>query len=97
MPGKVCPIGPLVIGQFANTITANILIWASSSWRPTAPVFNTAVWNDVKFGGNLTASNLATYSDDGGRQCDRRADDRARSRWGSMTEATILSSAPSDR
>ena len=32
----------LVIGQFANTITANILIWISSSWRPAAPVFNTA-------------------------------------------------------
>ncbi len=51
----------LVIGQFANTITANILIWISSSWRPVAPAFNTSVWNDVRFGGNLTASNLATY------------------------------------
>ena len=50
-----------MIGQFANTITANILIWSASSWRPAAPTFNTAVWNDVKFGGNLTVSNLATY------------------------------------
>ena len=51
----------LVIGQFANVVTTNILVWLSSSWRPTAPVFNTAVWNDVKFGGNLTLSNLATF------------------------------------
>ena len=51
----------LVIGQFANVVTTNILVWQSSSWRPSAPVFNTAVWNDVKFGGNLTLSNLATF------------------------------------
>lgn len=51
----------LVIGQFANVVTTNILVWLASSWRPTAPVFNKAVWDDVKFGGNLTASNFATF------------------------------------
>lgn len=51
----------LVIGQFANVVTTNILVWMASSWRPTAPVFNKAVWDDVKFGGNLTASNFATF------------------------------------
>jgi PST family polysaccharide transporter len=51
----------LVLGQFGNAIMINVLAWSSNTWRPTRPKFDRAAWNDVKFGGNITLSNLATF------------------------------------
>jgi PST family polysaccharide transporter len=62
----LCALGGLsywsmVAGQFTNAIVGNILVWSACAWRPTRPKFNASVWNDVKFGGNITLSNLATF------------------------------------
>jgi polysaccharide transporter, PST family len=51
----------LVIGQFANLIVGSILIWSACAWRPSRPQFAASVWSDVKFGANITLSNLATF------------------------------------
>jgi PST family polysaccharide transporter len=51
----------LVLGQFGNVIMVNALAWTSNTWRPTKPKFDIAAWNDVKFGANITLSNLATF------------------------------------
>lgn len=51
----------LVVGQFATAIAANVLAWSSGKWRPSAPAFNASVLSDVKFGGNITLSNLAGF------------------------------------
>lgn len=51
----------LVIGQFANAIIGNILIWSASGWLPSWPKLAGSIWGDVKFGANITLSNLATF------------------------------------
>ena len=51
----------LVLGTLANAIAGNLLVWSASKWRPTRPKFSASVWSDVKFGGNITLSNLATF------------------------------------
>ena len=51
----------LVLGQLVNALVGNILTWSASRWKPSWPVFNASVWADVKFGGNITLSNLATF------------------------------------
>lgn len=52
----------LVIGQFANTLTAIMLSWLASAWLPGRPGLSSSAWNDVKFGANITLSNLATFA-----------------------------------
>ena len=52
----------LLIGQFANAITAVILVWVATSWRPGPPRFTRAAWGDMRFGANITLSNLATFA-----------------------------------
>jgi PST family polysaccharide transporter len=51
----------LVAGQFASTITGNSLAWTICRWRPSRPKFVQSAWADLKFGGNLTGANLATF------------------------------------
>jgi PST family polysaccharide transporter len=51
----------LVFGQFVNIITGNTLAWILCRWRPSRPKFIHSVWTDLKFGGNLTGANLATF------------------------------------
>jgi PST family polysaccharide transporter len=51
----------LIIGQFANATIGNILTWYASGWLPSSPKLSSSVWNDVKFGANITLSNLATF------------------------------------
>jgi len=35
--------------------------WLAVGWRPSSPRQLPAIWNDVKFGANITISNLATF------------------------------------
>lgn len=51
----------LLIGQFTNAVGAIILVWSVTSWRPGPPRFARSVLGDVKFGANITLSNLATF------------------------------------
>jgi PST family polysaccharide transporter len=51
----------LVAGQFVSTITGNVLAWAICGWRPSRPKFVQSAWTDLKFGGNVTGANLATF------------------------------------
>ena len=51
----------LVAGQFALLVIGNILGWLAVGWRPSSPRQLPAIWNDVKFGANITISNLATF------------------------------------
>ena len=51
----------LVFGQFVNIVTGNTLAWILCRWRPSGPRFIHSVWTDLKFGGNLTGANLATF------------------------------------
>ncbi len=51
----------LVIGQLALLITGSALGWLAVGWRPSRPTRFPAIWNDVKFGANITLSNLATF------------------------------------
>jgi PST family polysaccharide transporter len=51
----------LVIGQFANATIGNILVWSAGGWLPSWPKLASSVWADVKFGANITLSNLATF------------------------------------
>jgi len=51
----------LVAGQLANLVIGNILAWSAVKWRPSRPRHFATIWNDVKFGANITLSNLATF------------------------------------
>jgi len=51
----------LVAGQLALLVVGNILGWLAVGWRPSSPRQLPAIWNDVKFGANITISNLATF------------------------------------
>jgi polysaccharide transporter, PST family len=51
----------LVAGQFGSTIIGTALLWAICGWRPSRPKFVPSTWTDLKFGGNVTGANLATF------------------------------------
>jgi PST family polysaccharide transporter len=51
----------LVAGQLVLLVIGNILGWLAVGWRPSSPRQLPAIWNDVKFGANITISNLATF------------------------------------
>lgn len=51
----------LVFAQAASTCTTTLLYWILSSWRPRAPALDAQAVTLVKFGGNITVSNLAGY------------------------------------
>ena len=51
----------LVMGQAATTLTAGIVVWSASSWRPSLPSFRGEALSMLRFGGNITVSNVAQY------------------------------------
>jgi PST family polysaccharide transporter len=51
----------LVAGQAVSTSLNCILCWVGCRWRPSKPAFHAEAWADLRFGGNLTVANLATY------------------------------------
>ena len=51
----------LVVGQLTTTLSSVCLAWLASGWQPSRPAIAKSAWEDLKFGGNLTGSNLATY------------------------------------
>lgn len=51
----------LLLGQLCSTVTSNILSWLVCKWRPSWPSLHGEAWADLKFGGNVTGANLATY------------------------------------
>jgi polysaccharide transporter, PST family len=51
----------LVLGQFVTVVISNTVSWTLCGWRPSSPKLVRSVWGDLKFGGNLTGANLATF------------------------------------
>jgi len=51
----------LVMGQAATTLTAGAIVWSASSWRPAWPTFRGEALSMLRFGGNITVSNIAQY------------------------------------
>jgi polysaccharide transporter, PST family len=51
----------LVAGQAVSTSFNCLLCWIGCRWRPSKPAFHAEAWADLRFGGNLTVANLATY------------------------------------
>ena len=51
----------LILGQLCSTLTGNVLGWIGCKWRPSWPARYGDIWADLKFGGNITGANLATY------------------------------------
>ena len=51
----------LVFAQAATTVTTTALYWVFSSWRPRLPSIDPSAWSLVRFGSNITVSNLAGY------------------------------------
>lgn len=52
----------IVIGQIVGAILNVGLLWTSTRWRPSRAAFAKSTWSDLRFGGNLTLSNLATFA-----------------------------------
>lgn len=51
----------LIAGQFANISIGGTLNWRSCKWRPSKPAPLALLRDDLLFGGNLTAANLASF------------------------------------
>ena len=51
----------LIFGQAASLMVNNTLSWLTCGWRPSRPKLVQSAWADLKFGGNLTAANIATF------------------------------------
>lgn len=51
----------LVMGQATATVTTGIVLWGASSWRPAWPSFGGDAFSILRFGGNVTISNIALY------------------------------------
>jgi PST family polysaccharide transporter len=51
----------LVLSQATATITTSAVIWTASSWRPSWPSFKADALSMLRFGGNVTVSNIANY------------------------------------
>jgi len=51
----------LVFGQMASAVTTAILLWSMSTWRPSWPTLSAEAVAMLKFGGNITISNVALY------------------------------------
>ena len=51
----------LVMGQATATVTTGVVLWGASSWRPTWPSFSGDAFSILRFGGNVTISNIALY------------------------------------
>lgn len=51
----------LVLGQAATTMVTGLIVWGGSSWRPSRPAFHSEAFAMLRFGGNVTVSNVAMY------------------------------------
>ena len=51
----------LVVGQAAYVITGGVIVWSASRWRPSWPSFKSDAASILRFGGNVTISNVALY------------------------------------
>ncbi len=51
----------LVISQATISVSAASIFWLASSWRPSRPVFESESLRILRFGGNITVSNIANY------------------------------------
>jgi PST family polysaccharide transporter len=51
----------LVAAQFVSATLGVALVWAGCGWRASYPKVDRSVWADLRFGGNLTGANLATF------------------------------------
>jgi len=51
----------LVISQATISVSTAAIIWAASSWRPSRPSFKSDAFAILRFGGNITVSNVAQY------------------------------------
>lgn len=51
----------LVIGLAATTISINSVVWTASTWRPSWPSIRTDAISILRFGGNITVSNIALF------------------------------------
>lgn len=56
-----CSYWSLMLGQAISALLSSILAWISVKWRPLRPAFRGEVWEDIKFGANLTGANIATF------------------------------------
>lgn len=50
-----------LIGQFCSTIVGTALVWIAVGWMPSAPKVQKNAVAALRFGGNMTGANLATY------------------------------------
>ena len=51
----------LVLAQATTAITTVVVVWSASSWRPSWPSFGSDAHSMLRFGGNITVSNIAMY------------------------------------
>jgi PST family polysaccharide transporter len=51
----------LVISQATISVSAASIFWVASSWRPSRPAFKSESLAILRFGGNITVSNIANY------------------------------------
>lgn len=51
----------LVAGQFSAAVAAAVFFWRACAWFPSRVSVNRLPFHDLRFGGNLTLSNLATF------------------------------------
>lgn len=51
----------LVMGQAATSMASGAIVWGASSWRPRWPSFHREAVAMLRFGGNVTVSNVAMY------------------------------------
>lgn len=51
----------LVMGQAATSVTTGAIVWGASSWRPNRPALQPEAFAMLRFGGNITVSNVAMY------------------------------------
>jgi polysaccharide transporter, PST family len=51
----------LIYMQAANTLTSVLLVWLSAGWMPSWPRWDPAALQILRFGANLTISNIAIY------------------------------------
>lgn len=56
-----CSYWSLVAGQLVTTAVNCSFGWSSCAWRPSRPALHHDNWTYLKFSGNLTGANLATY------------------------------------
>ena len=51
----------LVLGQLCSTLASDVVAWLACKWRPSRPAVHDGARADLRFGGNVTGANLATY------------------------------------